>query len=347
MNDRIKGAGIGLLLKNPVVLFFILIVALLVFLIVGAAMVAFMGSGSKSEGSGAVSCSSSGLNRESFEKTLNSAGAFAGYADAFIEAGEKHQVDPVLLAAIAFSETGRGTSNAVNNKNNPGGIMDPATNWQTVRVFASLEEGIDYMAGNLYRLYISKGLVTIDQIGNKYAPIGAENDPNNLNANWIPTVTSITAELGGLTMNCTVAGLDGDMVLPTPTINKTSNFGWRVDPFDGSQEFHKGQDLACNKGDTIKAAMTGEVAYAIPDGYGSGYGHHVVLKHGDKYTLYGHMEDVLVRVGEQVQAGQQVGTCGETGAAKGTHLHFEIQLGRPYGERIDPLPYLEGAKKIE
>ncbi len=51
--------------------------------------------------------------------------------------------------------------------------------------FSSLEEGIDKMASNLKRNYIDKGLTTIEQIQKKYAPVGAANDPNGLNKNWI------------------------------------------------------------------------------------------------------------------------------------------------------------------
>ncbi len=52
-------------------------------------------------------------------------GVFTGKAQAFLNAGTQNQIDPVLLAAIARLETGNGTSNAVKNYNNPGGLMDP------------------------------------------------------------------------------------------------------------------------------------------------------------------------------------------------------------------------------
>lgn len=55
--------------------------------------------------------------------------------------------------------------------------------------FATLAEGIDKMASNLKRNYIDKGLTTIPQIQKKYAPLGANNDPTNLNSNWVNGVT--------------------------------------------------------------------------------------------------------------------------------------------------------------
>ena len=122
-------------------------------------------------------------------------GALAGKGDIIVGAAQKYGLDPALLAAIMALETGRGTSSAVNNKNNPGGLMDPASNWMKLQSFSSIEEGIDAMAKNLKNGYIDKGLTTIAQIGNKYCPVGAANDPNGTNAGWIPSVTSIYNQL--------------------------------------------------------------------------------------------------------------------------------------------------------
>ncbi|MBG1517902.1 CHAP domain-containing protein, partial [Staphylococcus aureus] len=57
--------------------------------------------------------------------------------------------------------------------------------------------GLNAGAKNLYDVYISKGLDTPKKIGPKYAPVGASNDPNNMNARWIPTVEKIMKDLGG------------------------------------------------------------------------------------------------------------------------------------------------------
>lgn len=118
-------------------------------------------------------------------------GALAGMGEIIVGAAQKYGLDPALLAAIMALETGWGTSSAVNNQNNPGGLMDPASNWMKLQSFSSIEEGIDAMAKNLKNGYIDKGLTTIAQIGNKYCPVGAANDPNGTNAGWIPSVTSI------------------------------------------------------------------------------------------------------------------------------------------------------------
>jgi Peptidase family M23/Mannosyl-glycoprotein endo-beta-N-acetylglucosaminidase len=293
---------------------------------------------------GVAMCTKGNVDETRIEEVLSNAGVFTGKKEVFMNAAEKYGIDPVLLIAIALHETGYGTSPAVKNKNNPGGIMDPSTG--KLKVFDSLEDGIDFMAGNLYRVYISQGLVTIQQIGAKYAPIGANNDPTNLNRNWVPVVTKIANELGGLSMNCEVMGT-GEFALPTGSMSITSNFGYRSDPFGGGTEFHKGTDFACSRGDAIYAADGGQIVVSVKSGYGGGYGHHVIISHGDKFTLYGHMEHVDVDVGDTVQKGQKIGTCGTTGSSTGYHLHFEVQLGGIYGERVDPMTYFQPAKKEE
>ena len=137
------------------------------------------------------------VNGEKVAENINAKfkGALANKGEEIVAAAEKYGLDPALLAAIMASETGWGTSKAVNNQNNPGGFMDPATGWSKVKTFSSIEEGIDAVAKNLKKNYIDQGLTTPAQIGPKYCPVGAANDPNGLNKNWIPTVTSIHKQL--------------------------------------------------------------------------------------------------------------------------------------------------------
>lgn len=345
MNDDSGKGGLSLiplLFKNPILgLAFLIIV-----LIVGTVALSFMTAQGMNDGGGItdesketvyVNCTSGELNKEVFYSQFEDAGVFSGMGAFFLQVSSKNQIDPVILSSIAFHETGRGTSKAVKNKNNPGGLMSPKTG--SLMVFDSLEEGIDAMASNLYRLYISQGLVTIPMIGSKYAPIGVDNDPNNLNINWVPTVSSLANEFGGLSMNCEQANMgSGEFFKPIPNITINSNFGYRSDPFTGAKTFHKGIDFACQKGDPIYSALSGKVVVAVKSGYGGGYGLHVVLQHGDKLTLYAHMSKVNVNVGDTIGQAQILGACGSTGNSTGPHLHFEVQLSL-YGQRIDPTPF--------
>ena len=115
-------------------------------------------------------------------------GGLAPYGQAFIDAGRKYGMTPDQVKigmAIAMLETGKGTSSAFRNKNNSMGI---SPNGGGPRSFGSVEEGIDYGMRNLKRNYFDKGLTTIEQIGAVYAPIGADNDPRNLNQHWVKGV---------------------------------------------------------------------------------------------------------------------------------------------------------------
>lgn len=118
-------------------------------------------------------------------------GGLAPYRDAFIAAGNKYGIDPNFLMAIAMHETGKGTSSAFRNKNNAMGVSGSGG----PRSFGSVEESIDYMAGQLKKNYFDKGLTTIRRIGAKYAPEKAENDPKNLNRYWTGGVSRYYNEL--------------------------------------------------------------------------------------------------------------------------------------------------------
>jgi hypothetical protein len=135
----------------------------------------------------------------------------AGTEPIFVAAANKYGLAPGLLMAISMHETGRGTSEAVKNYNNPGGLMDPKTDWQTLQKFPTIEAGIDAMAKNLKENYIDKGLTTIAQIQEKYAPIGSKNDPKGLNKDWTAGVTAFRNQLAMKRTSGTVAKQAGGL----------------------------------------------------------------------------------------------------------------------------------------
>lgn len=137
----------------------------------------------------------------------------AGKEQVFVDAAARHGVDPTLLMAIAAHETGKGTSDMVKNKNNPGGLFDSVKD--EYMTFATIEEGIDRMASNLKRNYIDQGLTTIAQIQPKYAPVGAANDPKKLNDQWQGGVTTFQKELQS-------GGASKSVVMEAGTINPKS-----------------------------------------------------------------------------------------------------------------------------
>jgi murein DD-endopeptidase MepM/ murein hydrolase activator NlpD len=116
----------------------------------------------------------------------------------------------------------------------------------------------------------------------------------------------------------------------------TSTFGHRENPFGGENvEVHKGLDIAAPYGSPVKAMAKGFVEFA---GVRGGFGNCIMLKHGNGFeTLYGHLSKILVKVGQQINIGEQIGKVGSTGRSTGPHLHYEIHR---YGEKINPQSFL-------
>jgi murein DD-endopeptidase MepM/ murein hydrolase activator NlpD len=94
-------------------------------------------------------------------------------------------------------------------------------------------------------------------------------------------------------------------------------------------------DLDARRGDAVVAAASGVVIHA---GALRGFGNTVIIRHGGSYTTtYAHLHRIQVREGQNVRRGDAIGTAGDSGAATGVHLHFEL---RRDGVPIDPQQYI-------
>lgn len=124
-------------------------------------------------------------------------------------------------------------------------------------------------------------------------------------------------------------------VNPAPGKFITSGFGWR--PSIG--DYHQGVDLSCSY----------EPVYCMADGtvttsgwFGTG-GMAVTVNHGGGIvSWYLHNSQLLVSVGQQVSAGQQISVSGNTGFSTGAHLHFQINVGSSNGVNgtaVNPTAY--------
>lgn len=117
--------------------------------------------------------------------------------------------------------------------------------------------------------------------------------------------------------------------LPTGTYHRSSPFGPRVDPFTGGSTYHAGQDYAAPNDTPIHAVADGVVLHA-GGSYDGRSPNTIVIRHeidGKVYeSWYVHMYDhgVLVKEGDTVKAGQQIGLVGSNGNSTGPHLHLEI-----------------------
>jgi len=117
-----------------------------------------------------------------------------------------------------------------------------------------------------------------------------------------------------------------------------SGFGYRSDPFTKIRKFHAGMDFSAKTGTPIYATGDGVVERA--DNTASGYGNHIVIRHGFGYeTLYGHLSKYKVRAGQRVKRGDVIGYVGSTGRSEAPHLHYEVHKN---GEVVNPLNFYYG-----
>jgi murein DD-endopeptidase MepM/ murein hydrolase activator NlpD len=115
----------------------------------------------------------------------------------------------------------------------------------------------------------------------------------------------------------------------------SSDFGPRLSPFAGQEEFHKGVDIMAPAGSPVRAPAPGLVTFAGEDAEGSPA---VVLDHGGGYvTIFSHLSRLDVAASQGVQRGQEMGAVGQSGRSTGPHLHYEVHLN---GVPVDPKKYL-------
>jgi septal ring factor EnvC (AmiA/AmiB activator) len=115
----------------------------------------------------------------------------------------------------------------------------------------------------------------------------------------------------------------------------TVGFGRVVNPKFNTVTVQNGVDLEAPAGAPVRAVAAGRVVHA---GWFKGYGNLVIVDHGEGYhTLVAHLASMQTAMGEEVDAGDVLGTVGDSGSLKGPYLYFEIrERGRP----VDPRPWL-------
>jgi murein DD-endopeptidase MepM/ murein hydrolase activator NlpD len=116
----------------------------------------------------------------------------------------------------------------------------------------------------------------------------------------------------------------------------STTFGTNPNPFTGQSYFHTGIDCSTYRsGDTLVATADGKVIFAGVEG---GYGRCVIIAHAYGYiTRMGHMDRILVRIGQTVKQGQPIGILGNSGVSTAPHTHYEVIMGRGY---LDPTDFL-------
>ncbi len=124
---------------------------------------------------------------------------------------------------------------------------------------------------------------------------------------------------------------------PLEAAQVTSKFGMREHPVIEQTRLHGGIDLRASIGTEVTATADGVVEYA-GNNAGSGMGKMIKVVHNYGFaTIYAHLSEIEVEVGDYVAQGQPIGRSGNTGLSAAPHLHYEV---RYLGRRLDPASFM-------
>jgi len=119
----------------------------------------------------------------------------------------------------------------------------------------------------------------------------------------------------------------------------SSRYGERSDPFTGERVQHRGLDFAGTRGTAVLSVASGVVIRASRQ---AAYGNLVEIDHGNGYrTRYAHNDELLVRPGDHVTAGQIIAKMGSSGRASAPHVHFEVLRN---GARVNPSSFVSNLR---
>lgn len=217
-------------------------------------------------------------------------------------------------------------------------------------IFSKLEEAVTISMEPLDNMFRKAGMSPedlLDAVREGYSGQGGPLSPISFSTSGsVPTAEELRANaiLGGLDrMNMyRIAAFKLPFAMPVKDrFRWTSGFGYRRDPKGAGNRFHAGTDMAAAYGTPIHATADGVVTYA---GWDSGYGRQVTIRHDfGVSTLYGHLSDIDVSVGQRVSRGEKIGDMGNSGRSTGTHLHYEVHLN---GTPVNPMTFIKAANNV-
>ncbi|WP_163717209.1 M23 family metallopeptidase [Mangrovibacterium lignilyticum] len=121
-----------------------------------------------------------------------------------------------------------------------------------------------------------------------------------------------------------LASIPAIMPISNKDLKRTaSGWGFRIDPIYKIRRFHHGMDFSAPIGTEVYSTGDGVVKEVKTSR--SGFGRWIVVDHGFGYqTLYGHLNEFNVKVGQKVKRGSIIGFVGNAGKSTGPHLHYEV-----------------------
>jgi murein DD-endopeptidase MepM/ murein hydrolase activator NlpD len=221
---------------------------------------------------------------------------------------------------------------------------------------ADVMKFIEDRDNNLYRVYFNSSPIPEEERKSGFKDANRYKDLEGYNNSQL--VTSTTKRIDILRKELSIQSKSLDDILKMakakdkllaaiPAIQPVRNenlksmvsgFGYRTDPFTKARKMHEGMDFTAKTGTPIYATGDGIVARA--DNTASGFGNHIVLRHGFGYeTLYAHLSKYKCRAGQRIKRGDIIGYVGSTGRSEGPHLHYEVHKN---GKVVNPLNFYYG-----
>ena len=217
-------------------------------------------------------------------------------------------------------------------------------------------EALENRDNNIYRVYFNKTEIpdSIRKAGfrdsKRYKDLEGYNN-SQLVLNTTKRIDRLSKELAiqskSLDEILKLASTKGNLLLAIPAIQPVRNenlkrmasgFGYRTDPFTKVRKMHNGMDFTANTGSPVYATGDGVIERA--DASASGFGNHVVIRHGFGYeSLYAHLSKYNCRAGQHVKRGDVIGYVGSTGRSEGPHCHYEVHKD---GKVVNPLNFYYG-----
>ena len=220
----------------------------------------------------------------------------------------------------------------------------------------AVTEAIEDRDNNLYRTYFNTAPISDEnrkagfKTKNRYAELEGF-DNAELVKNTTERVDILTKELAiqskSLDEILKLAKAKDHLLSAIPAIQPVKNenlkrmasgFGYRSDPFTKVRKMHEGMDFTARTGTPIYATGDGVIVRA--DNTASGFGNHIVIRHGYGYeTLYAHLSKYKARAGQRVKRGDIIGYVGSTGRSEAPHLHYEVHKNNRV---VNPLNFYYG-----
>jgi murein DD-endopeptidase MepM/ murein hydrolase activator NlpD len=222
-----------------------------------------------------------------------------------------------------------------------------------------LEDGLSAVEdrdNNVYRVYFNAEPIPDEERKSGYADVNRYKqlegyDNSQLVLNTTKRVDALSKELAiqskSLDYILKLAKAKNNLLAAIPAIQPVRNenlkrmasgFGYRTDPFTKARKMHEGMDFTAKTGSPIYATGDGQIAQA--NNRASGYGNHIVIRHGFGYeTLYAHLSKYKCKVGQRVKRGDVIGYVGSTGRSEGPHCHYEVHKN---GKVVNPLNFYYG-----